>query len=149
MCWLPPKLLGQWPLGRRWGRALWPCTLPPFLSSVGAPEILRPLPAQFQSAQVSPNESQQQEMARQAKKSSNSPKEGEGTMSNFSKGVCKRALGGRTPCRQAHRTLLCGSPLFLASVCGDKVSRNCGVEGWTHTFRLGCPGLQLPGTDSR
>lgn len=32
----PPKLLGPWPLGRRWSpAALWPCKLPPFLSSLG------------------------------------------------------------------------------------------------------------------
>ena len=31
----PPKLLGPWPLGRRWSpAALWPCKLPPFLSSL-------------------------------------------------------------------------------------------------------------------
>lgn len=32
----PPKLLGPWPLSRRWSpKALWPCKLPPFLSSLG------------------------------------------------------------------------------------------------------------------
>lgn len=32
----PPKLPGPWPLSRRWSpKALWPCKLPPFLSSLG------------------------------------------------------------------------------------------------------------------
>lgn len=42
---------------------------------LGASEVLRPLAEQLPRAQVSPNESQQQEMAIQAEMSSKSPKE--------------------------------------------------------------------------
>lgn len=101
-----------------------PCRLPPS-QLCGAPGVLCLLTAQPHFAQVSPNERQQQEMARQAEKYSKSPKEG-GHCVKLLQGSLKRSSRGRPPCRLAHRMFLCGSPLSLASVCGDEVSRNSG-----------------------
>lgn len=72
----PPKLPGPWPLSRRWSpKALWPCKLPPFLSSLGLRQSCVHSRNSFHCAQASPNESQQQEMDIQAEMFSKSPKE--------------------------------------------------------------------------
>lgn len=112
MCWLPPKLLrgrGLW--GEGGGLPCSPAALP--TSSIsefcGAPEVLCLLTAQLHFAQVSPTESQQQEIARQDEKCSKSPKEGGHCLELLQRSL-KRSSRRGTPCRQAHRMLLGGSP---------------------------------------
>lgn len=101
MCWLPPKLLrgrGLW--GEGGGLPCSPAALP--TSSIsefcGAPEVLCLLTAQLHFAQVSPTESQQQEIARQDEKCSKSPKEGGHCLELLQRSL-KRSSRRGTPCR--------------------------------------------------